>query len=492
MFTRCVRHAVVAACAAVAMLPGPAGCGSCSGAPPPARDEAGGDGNGKQPPAKEPEAEPTPASGSDSGATPEPEQQPYVEHEIQRGQTLWAIARAYGVSVDSILKANDLRSQDARGLHAGEVLEIPGATEVKQVQSAQDRTTDKGKERPVPKDGARHEIAKGETLWDVARLYDKTLDELLIANDFSDSDARSLRPGDSVVVPGVDEDDIRHGRPKEPASRGLRHTVRPGETIWDLAHAFHVSVSEIMTANGMSTEEVKRLRDGATLIIPGVTRDDRGEIRRRKTPRQRRAMRKAKRIGLGSRRAAKKLLHGRIKERWVRAAGGTRRLPGTLRWPVTNGWFVRGYGSGAGSYHLAVDIMGEIGWNVRAAARGIVGYAGDGLKGYGNVVMVVHPGGWVTMYAHNSANFVVAGQRVPRGAILAEVGTTGITRGPHVHFELIYDHRNCDPAHLFRPGIRHKDGDVTRRQRVQWRRPGDRPAAVQCAPRRRHPDSRWN
>ncbi|MEZ4287710.1 MAG: M23 family metallopeptidase [Polyangiales bacterium] len=78
--------------------------------------------------------------------------------------------------------------------------------------------------------------------------------------------------------------------------------------------------------------------------------------------------------------------------------------------------------------------MGKIGWNVRAAAPGIVGYAGDGIRGYGNTVLVIHPGGWVTMYAHNSVNFVVAGQRVDKGSILAEVGSTGISRGPHVHF----------------------------------------------------------
>jgi murein DD-endopeptidase MepM/ murein hydrolase activator NlpD len=152
---------------------------------------------------------------------------------------------------------------------------------------------------------------------------------------------------------------------------------------------------------------------------------------------------------------------------------------------------VRGYGSGEGGYHLAMDIMGEIGWNVRAAAPGIVGYSGDQIKGYGNVVMVIHPGGWVTMYAHNSVNFVVAGEKVPRGGILAEVGSTGISRGPHVHFELIHGGKNCDPAPLFRPGVRHRDGDLAQVDRATWKKSSRRPAEVRCAPRRRHPRSRW-
>jgi len=185
------------------------------------------------------------------------------------------------------------------------------------------------------------------------------------------------------------------------------------------------------------------------------------------------------------------LLHGQVEERWVRAAGGhAGRFPGTLRWPVTNGRFVRGFGAGEGGYHQAVDIAGDIGWNVRAAAPGIVGYSGDEIRGYGNVVLVVHPGGWVTMYAHNSVNFVVAGERVPAGAVLAELGSTGISRGPHVHFEFMYDRKNCDPATLFRPGVRHRSRLAQIPTRT-WSQPGDRPREVQCQARRRHPRSRW-
>jgi murein DD-endopeptidase MepM/ murein hydrolase activator NlpD len=166
------------------------------------------------------------------------------------------------------------------------------------------------------------------------------------------------------------------------------------------------------------------------------------------------------------------------------------RLPGTLRWPVTNGRFVRGFGSGEGGYHQAVDIAGDIGWNVRAAAPGIVAYSGDEVPGYGNLVVVVHPGGWVTMYAHNSVNFVVAGEEVPRGAVLAELGSTGISRGPHVHFELMFGGRNCDPATLFRPGVRHRSR-LARIAPETWTNPRSRPDVIQCASRRRHPRSRW-
>jgi murein DD-endopeptidase MepM/ murein hydrolase activator NlpD len=193
---------------------------------------------------------------------------------------------------------------------------------------------------------------------------------------------------------------------------------------------------------------------------------------------------RAERLGLGTRAAASALLRGEPEARWVRAAGGSPdRLPGTLRWPVTKGWFVRGFGSGEGGRHLAVDIAGKEGWNVRSAADGIVGYADDGVKGYGKLVMVVHPGGLVTLYGHNSKLSVAAGQRVARGDVLAEVGSTGISRGPHVHFEMLYRGTLCDPLPLFRPGVRHRDGHTSPLPRALWRRPDKRPSGLECRAR---------
>jgi murein DD-endopeptidase MepM/ murein hydrolase activator NlpD len=197
-----------------------------------------------------------------------------------------------------------------------------------------------------------------------------------------------------------------------------------------------------------------------------------------------RARARAERLGLGTRVAASSLLRGEPEARWVSAAGGAKdRLPGTLRWPVTKGWFVRGFGSGEGGRHLAVDIAGDTGWNVRAAADGIVGYADDGVKGYGNLVMIVHSGGVVTLYGHNSKLKVAAGQLVARGDVIAEVGSTGISRGPHVHFEMLHGGLVCDPLPLFRPGVRHRDGHLSPLDRAIWRRPSKRPDAVECRPR---------
>ncbi|MCA9602895.1 MAG: M23 family metallopeptidase, partial [Myxococcales bacterium] len=98
--------------------------------------------------------------------------------------------------------------------------------------------------------------------------------------------------------------------------------------------------------------------------------------------------------------------------------------------------------------------------------------------------------GWVTLYAHNSANFVVAGQRVERGSVLAELGSTGISRGPHSHFEFIEGGQNCDPTALFRPGVKFRPGRVHAKiTPTTWRAYGKRPAKIRCRKRIGHPRS---
>lgn len=431
----------------------------------------------------------------------EPEiEERFVEHTVGEHETLWDIARAYGVSVDNIMSANELRSRDVRRIRAGMVLRIPGAEAPVTVETAVDRASAAAAPLPDIEGAAWHRLIEGQTLWEVASLYEVSVDAIMEQNGHDDDAVRMLRPGQAIQVPGITSRDVarvaeRVAReaPTSSASRGFRHTLARGESIWSLAGAFGVSVGEIMAANRLSPEQATSLREGRNLYIPGVERDSRGQMRRRITGAERAAMAVARRLGLGTASAARALLHGRLQASWLREAnrGGNRNLPGMLRWPVGRGWFVRGYGSGEGGYHLATDIMGEIGWNVRASAPGIVGYSGDEIPGYGNTVLLVHPGGWITMYAHNSVNFAVAGQRVPAGAIIAELGSTGISRGPHVHFELIFEGQNCDPAALWRPGIRHRNGHLTPLEPLTWTDRNARPDGIRCHRRMRHPRSRW-
>jgi murein DD-endopeptidase MepM/ murein hydrolase activator NlpD len=107
---------------------------------------------------------------------------------------------------------------------------------------------------------------------------------------------------------------------------------------------------------------------------------------------------------------------------------------GRMRWPL-RGVLYRGYGVRQGQRHDGIDIAAPEGSTVQAAAPGEVMYTGR-QSGYGVIVILQHPGGLVTLYAHNSAVLVKEGDRVEAGTPIARVGQSGRTTGPHLHFEV--------------------------------------------------------
>jgi murein DD-endopeptidase MepM/ murein hydrolase activator NlpD len=104
-------------------------------------------------------------------------------------------------------------------------------------------------------------------------------------------------------------------------------------------------------------------------------------------------------------------------------------------WPA-QGTLTSGYGWRWGRMHQGIDIAGPIGTPIMAAASGEVVSAGWNSGGYGNLVKLKHPDGSVTLYAHNNKILVSSGQQVEQGQLIAEMGSTGFSTGPHLHFEI--------------------------------------------------------
>jgi len=104
-------------------------------------------------------------------------------------------------------------------------------------------------------------------------------------------------------------------------------------------------------------------------------------------------------------------------------------------WPA-KGVFTSGYGWRWGRMHRGIDIAGPVGTPIVAAAPGVVDFAGWNSGGYGNLVDIRHPDGSLTRYAHNNRLMVRTGQRVEQGQQIAEMGSTGYSTGPHLHFEV--------------------------------------------------------
>lgn len=104
-------------------------------------------------------------------------------------------------------------------------------------------------------------------------------------------------------------------------------------------------------------------------------------------------------------------------------------------WPA-RGTLTSGYGPRWGRMHRGIDIAAPVGTPIVAAAPGVVERSGWNSGGYGNLVEVRHPDGSMTRYAHNSRLLVRPGQRVSQGEQIAEMGSTGYSTGPHLHFEV--------------------------------------------------------
>ena len=116
-------------------------------------------------------------------------------------------------------------------------------------------------------------------------------------------------------------------------------------------------------------------------------------------------------------------------------------------WP-TNGFISSGYGlrwNGA-EFHQGIDIAAEMGTPIVATADGVVTLAGWNAGGYGNMVDIDHGSGVSTRYGHASAVVVTPGQRVRRGQIIAYVGSTGHSTGPHLHYEVRLSGQPVNPT----------------------------------------------
>ena len=123
--------------------------------------------------------------------------------------------------------------------------------------------------------------------------------------------------------------------------------------------------------------------------------------------------------------------------------------------PILSGWASSRYGtridpfSGKKAWHEGVDFAGREGADIVAVASGVVSWSGQ-RYGYGKMVEVAHGDGVITRYAHNQENLVKVGDMVRRGDVVALMGNSGRSTGPHVHFEVHKNGRPVDPASYLR------------------------------------------
>jgi murein DD-endopeptidase MepM/ murein hydrolase activator NlpD len=234
-----------------------------------------------------------------------------------------------------------------------------------------------------------YEVKPGDTISDLARNFGLNQDTLISYNEIKQS--RLLQIGRVLKIPNQD---------------GILHTVKAGDTLADIAEKYQTDTGTIQTVNELFSE---RITVGAGLFIPGARLD------------------------------------------WV----DLQEINGDLfSWPVY-GHITSLYGyrsspfTGVRQFHSGLDIGAAAGTPIRAAMGGrVIAVAYN--ESYGNYVVITHHAGYRTLYAHMSVTRVKAGSYVGLGERIGDVGSTGRSTGPHLHFTVYKNGVTVNPRTLLK------------------------------------------
>lgn len=253
-------------------------------------------------------------------------------------------------------------------------------------------------------------VRRGDSLSKIAGQYGVNVRALVETNRLASPD--SLEVGQVIMLPPPNI-----------------HTVERGETLFSAALRFSIDTRSLAVMNGLERPWV--VYPGDELLLPPLAVDG-GKVRVA-------AVRPAPRAssGLSAAEKAARANQPRL------AVNGP--AVEDFIWPV-EGKILKGFGVGAdGLQNDGVNIAAARGDAIGSAAAGEVIYVGDELEGLGMLVLVAHPGGWITAYAHAAEALVSVGKMVAQGEPIARVGASGKVTEPQVHFQLRKAGEPIDP-----------------------------------------------
>jgi len=246
-------------------------------------------------------------------------------------------------------------------------------------------------------------VRPGDSIADIAKMFKVTTNTILWANDMKKGD--KLKVGDTLIILPID---------------GVKHIVKKGDTIKNIAKTYSVETNDIYQYNGLDEESV--LSIGDEIIVPGA------EIK--ETPKK-----AVVTIGAKSSISGNKNIKtgGSIPNNYYSADNSG----------SANGYFIKPVSGGScrltqGKHdRYAIDIGCPTGTPIKASAAGRVIFSKVGWNGaFGNLIIISHPNGTQTFYAHQSKLAVSVGEQVSQGQLIGYVGNTGRSTGPHIHFEV--------------------------------------------------------
>ena len=269
--------------------------------------------------------------------------------------------------------------------------------------------------------GDSYVVRTGDTVYGISRRADLGVRAVIEANGLTPP--YIVVPGQRLALPRLRE-----------------HVVEAGDTVYGVARRYDVSMSALVRANAV--EPPYTIWVGQRLVLPGQVV----------------AATAVASVPQGAGEVTTAPLAPVPPVPSLPAPGAMRPTPPShaaiappsrtaegFLWPV-EGRVLSSFGSKAGGLHNdGINIAADRGTPVRAAENGVVVYAGNELRGFGNLLLLRHADGWVTAYAHNGQFLVRRGDRVTRGQKIATVGSTGSVSTPQLHFEIRKGSRPLDP-----------------------------------------------
>lgn len=273
---------------------------------------------------------------------------------------------------------------------------------------------------PVPPPGARqipipgsgiHTVVRGNTVYSISRLYGVPVRSIIETNHLQPP--YLLKLGERLRLP---------------ARR--THRVAKGDTVYSISRRYGVPIGELMRVNGIRPPYT--IMVGQELSIPTGAGPSNNVVT---------ASLPAAPAAAPARRPAQQATPTQV----AALPSPPPRTGRLFQWPV-KGEVLSGFGDQPGGRHNdGINIGAKRGATVVAAESGVVAYAGNELRGFGNLLLIKHADGFMTAYAHNDALLVSRGQKVGKGEAVARVGSSGSVAKPQLHFEIRKGRKAVDP-----------------------------------------------
>ena len=322
---------------------------------------------------------------------------------VAKGDTVYSLARKNNLTVEEFAKINNLKSPYT--LSIGQKLRVKPDTaqqkvpnviseeKVQEIKVAKQAEKQKQIESVKPNTVTKVElqeitVAKGDTLYSISRKYQIPVNDLAVINKLSAPFALSV--GQKIKVPKLDTVQTRSASEIKQTQKA--QAKQPETTKTTTAKP----IEKAQTTKTVATEKTQKTK---------ISSDPSKQLPK-----------------ISARSNAK------------------------FSWPV-RGKILSGYGAkNNGLFNDGINISAAKGADVKAAENGVVAYAGNEVKGMGNLVIIQHSGGWMTVYAHMDSMSVKRGNTVSVGQSIGKIGMTGKVDKPQLHFEIRKGTKAYDPV----------------------------------------------